>query len=587
MKKIFIVDNRGERDFPSRRHFLFLDPLKKLAVLIGLPLAFFTTRTVGATHNKYVQGNYAVPQTPELTVAVPYTAAQTAGDLNVVIVGWADSTRHVTSLTDAKGNLYQLAVGPIVTGTLSQAIYYAKNIAAAANAANAVTVTFNAAANFPDIRILEYRGIDPVNPFDTGVQLSGNSATSSSGAVTTANAMDLLVAANTAQTTTVAAGSGFRQRLLTDPDSDIAEDEQVTTTGSYGASAQLGSAGAWVMQMVAFRAAGSPTPTPAPTPIPAKPAYVQGNYAVPQSPDPSVTVPYTAAQTAGNLNVVIVGWADSTTKLSSLTDSKGNGYQLAAGPTFTGYRSQAIFYAANISAASGAANSVTVTFNAAANLPDIRILEYSGLATANSVDTVVGSSGRSATSSSGTLTTTNAIDLLVAANTVQTTTLGPGAGFNQRLLTPDHEIAEDALVTATGSYNASVQLGSVGGWVMQMVAFRAASSVSAPAPTPTPIPTPTPAPTPTPTPSPTPISSVTLTWNADLPTSDPGTNTTGYRLHAGIVSGVYTQTTDVGNTTTAKASNLISGTMYYNVVTAYNSAGIDSPPSNQVSYTAP
>ena len=39
---------------------------------------------------------------------------------------------------------------------------------------------------------------------------------------------------------------------------------------SYSATATLGSAGPWVMQMVAFRAAGSPasTPTPAPTPPP-------------------------------------------------------------------------------------------------------------------------------------------------------------------------------------------------------------------------------------------------------------------------------------------------------------------------------
>src|SRR5208283_4707100 len=48
-------------------------------------------------------------------------------------------------------------------------------------------------------------------------------------------------------------GSGFTQRLLTSPDGDIAEDEAVTATGSYSATAPLSSSGPWIMQMVAFR----------------------------------------------------------------------------------------------------------------------------------------------------------------------------------------------------------------------------------------------------------------------------------------------------------------------------------------------
>ena len=61
-----------------------------------------------------------------------------------------------------------------------------------------------------------------------------------------------------------------RQRIYAasahQPDGDIAEDRVVTAVGSYSASAPLSSAGPWVMQMVAFRAAGSPAPTPTPTP---------------------------------------------------------------------------------------------------------------------------------------------------------------------------------------------------------------------------------------------------------------------------------------------------------------------------------
>lgn len=47
---------------------------------------------------------------------------------------------------------------------LSQSIFCAKNIAPATAGANAVTVNFTTAAAYPDIRILEYSGIDPLNP---------------------------------------------------------------------------------------------------------------------------------------------------------------------------------------------------------------------------------------------------------------------------------------------------------------------------------------------------------------------------------------------------------------------------------------
>jgi hypothetical protein len=114
-------------------------------------------------------------------------------------------------------------------------------------------VTFDTAAIYPDIRILEYSGIDTVNPLDVVVGAQGNSATSSSGAVATTNANDLLVGANIVTGETTGAGSGFTQRLLTNPDGDIAEDGVVTATGSYSASAPLSSACGWVMQMVAFR----------------------------------------------------------------------------------------------------------------------------------------------------------------------------------------------------------------------------------------------------------------------------------------------------------------------------------------------
>ncbi len=211
----------------------------------------------------YIQENYSAPQSPQTTVKVTYTAAQVTGDLNVVAVGWNDSTATVSTVTDTTGNVYTRAVGPTaISGVESQSIYYAKNIAAAGAGANSVTVTFSTAAAYPDIRILEYSGADPNNPVDVTAAASGSIATSSSGAVTTTNATDLLFGANMVQTSTTGAGTSFTSRILTSPDGDIAEDEMVTATGSYSATAPLAS-GDWIMQMVAFRtpAGGTAPPT--------------------------------------------------------------------------------------------------------------------------------------------------------------------------------------------------------------------------------------------------------------------------------------------------------------------------------------
>lgn len=72
---------------------------------------------------------------------------------------------------------------------------------------------------------------------------------------------------------------------------------------------------------------------------------------------------------------------------------------------------------------------------------------------------------------------------------------------------------------------------------------------------------------------------VTLAW-------DPGDATeTGFNLYMGFASGQETNQTNVGNVTTWTVQ-VTSGVTYFFVVTAYNDAG-ESPPSNEISYTAP
>jgi len=67
--------------------------------------------------------------------------------------------------------------------------------------------------------------------------------------------------------------------------------------------------------------------------------------------------------------------------------------------------------------------------------------------------------------------------------------------------------------------------------------------------------------------------------------NSPGRGVKGYRLHYGTSSRSYSRTVDVGKVTTYKISNLTPGKTYYFVVTAYDTAGKESPLSNEISLT--
>ena len=68
--------------------------------------AYTYTGSGGGGTIGFVQVNAATPQTASASVSVTYPAAQTAGNLNVVAVGWNDTTSTVSSVTDSRGNTY-------------------------------------------------------------------------------------------------------------------------------------------------------------------------------------------------------------------------------------------------------------------------------------------------------------------------------------------------------------------------------------------------------------------------------------------------------------------------------------------------
>ena len=202
----------------------------------------------------FVQVNSSTPQTDQSTVTTAFTSPQTAGNLNVVVIGWENTTSNIVSVTDTAGNSYQVAAPVTRSSGNSQTIYYAKNIVGGTS--NAVTVTLNAPTRFVDVRIAEYSGLDRTNPLDVSSSASGTSQTANSGPVTTTSANELLVASGTTQTHFNGAGSGYTSRTITQPNGSILQDRIVTSTGTYEAPAPQVTLSYWVMQLVTFRAPG-------------------------------------------------------------------------------------------------------------------------------------------------------------------------------------------------------------------------------------------------------------------------------------------------------------------------------------------
>jgi len=239
------------------------------------------------------------------------------------------------------------------------------------------------------------------------------------------------------------------------------------------ATAPLARSGWWVMNVAAFRVAGGVVDPPPPPP-PGAIAFVQGAFSDPQGSVASATATFAGAQSSGNLNIVVIGWNDTTATVRSVSDGKGNVYMLALGPLLLdGTATQAIYYAPNIVGGGAGATTVRVSFNGSATSPDLRIAEYVGASTTNPIDAIGSATGSSATASATLNTaTTNADDLIFAGDFTQTATTGPGPGFASRMITsPDSDIVEDKAVTSTGTFSATAPLQS-GWWLMQLVAIK-------------------------------------------------------------------------------------------------------------------
>jgi hypothetical protein len=494
----------------------------------------------GFTYNapgdiSYVQVASATPQSTTATVSVSFAAAETAGDMNIVVVGWNDTTAAVQSVTDSAGNVYALAAGPISGTALRQSIYYAPHIMAGSNT---VTVTFNTAAAYPDIRILEYQG---VTTLDVTAGASGSGTSASSGSATTTSANELIFGADTISTGTVGAGTGYTSRVITSPDSDLAEDKTVTSTGSNSATASL-SSGAWVMQMATFSNVSAP-PAGTLSGLSCSSGSLTG------AGTDNCTVSLTGAAGTGGLTVALSSSDSSVTVPGSVTVPAGSA---SASFTATVSAVTSAQTATLTATAGGTAKTFAITLNATAvaltlGSTSIAFGNVNLNTTATQSVTLTSSGTAALTINAGSVTGTgfsvSGLSFPLTLNPGQTATL---------YIAFDPTVAGAATGAVTLSSNASPGTASIGlSGTGQSASYE-----------------------------------VDLTWDAPTSSTDPVAGYNVYREISGGSSYQLLNTTVDANKTYAD-STVQSGTSYSYYVESVDAQGNQSAPSNTYSVSIP
>src|SRR5262245_47846425 len=99
-------------------------------VALAVPLAgcelIFPNEVVGDAPTSSI----AWVQTGYGPSSATFSNAQTAGNLNVIVMGWGDATQTIVDVSDTLGNAYSVAAPTLATDgmispALSQAIYFA------------------------------------------------------------------------------------------------------------------------------------------------------------------------------------------------------------------------------------------------------------------------------------------------------------------------------------------------------------------------------------------------------------------------------------------------------------------------------
>src|SRR5262245_9072934 len=187
---------------------------------------------------------------------------------------------------------------------------------------------------------------------------------------------------------------------------------------------------------------------------------------------------FAAANSAGNFIAVAIR-AGAIGQVFTVTDTRGNTYRNAAqfNETVDG-TTLAVFYAENIAAG---ANTITVSDTISGGTLRFAILEYSGVATASTLDVTATAQGSGNVPATPSVTTTANGDLVIGMLSVAnptTFTAGSGYAIRERVpAAPSTKLTvEDRVLVAAGPVSANGTMTSSDIWGAALAAFRAAGT---------------------------------------------------------------------------------------------------------------
>lgn len=185
----------------------------------------------------------------------------------------------------------------------------------------------------------------------------------------------------------------------------------------------------------------------------------------------TIQLAFTAGVTAGNLIFAHVG--SENQNASACSDNQGNRYSpVADSVTYFDTSRHRQFYAI---ATTGGSVTVTCTFAASAPWRALTIAEYSGVSTSAPLHLTNHATGASGTLNSGNVTTTVANVLLIGAgSTWDSNSFTAGTNYTLRSSAGPQGL-EDRIVSATGTFGATMNQSANLNWGMRIAAFTLAS----------------------------------------------------------------------------------------------------------------
>jgi hypothetical protein len=174
-----------------------------------------------------------------------------------------------------------------------------------------------------------------------------------------------------------------------------------------------------------------------------------------------------ADNTAHNLIIVAVRVGTPSPQVT-VTDSRGNSYQLAGAQDQTSDGSRVlIYYASNVAAG---ASTVRVQLSGSATLR-FGVYEYSGVSTLDRVASAQGNTGTSLDTGSPPTTSQSGELVFTLGMTGDPVTYAAGAGYTQRHVVAGKFLTEDRVVSAVGSYHGTATISPTSLWAIVVATF--------------------------------------------------------------------------------------------------------------------